>query len=318
MPKSICSDRLWHFWFTLWTHVRWLNLALQVDGKWEVLCNITGNYQRRRVHTLPCAAMQPSGPPAPKKQVVAAGSVSATYCNVTGVEQRWVLSPVSTAVSSSSDGGAVAYTIRSADRKLCLGFAANTSAYGGYGNSVVAQPCGASSTTWLWTEAVGGSVLKLAKPHSTCSGVPGADKDCECAHPVVCTACHGTEVYTPPTSVELISCSNASHMHWSSLQVNDGRSQKGDAGVMLMTGGLCLQAPASQNVTYADADDLAPAQQRVQAKTLLELAAEAAPAPKVGKVRVTVTATNGIADARINEIRLYDAEGVRPFPAKQV
>ena len=104
-------------------------------------------------------------------------------------------------------------------------------------------------------------------------------------------------------------------MHWSSLQVNDG-SLKGDAGVMLMTGGLCLQGPASQHATYAGADEPAAPQQRVQPKTLLELAAEAAPAPRVDKVRVTVTATNGIGDARINEIRLYDVEGVRPFPTK--
>ena len=42
----------------------------------------------------------------------------------------------------------------------------------------------------------------------------------------------------------------------------------------------------------------------------------AAPVPAVSKIRVTVTATNGIADARINEVRLYDAAGVISFPSK--
>ena len=52
----------------------------------------------------------------------------------------------------------------------------------------------------------------------------------------------------------------------------------------------------------------------MQAKTARDVAAELAPVAAVSKVRVTVTATNGVADARINEIRLYDAGGVAPFP----
>ena len=107
-------------------------------------------------------------------------------------------------------------TIRSADGELCLGFDANTSAYGGYGNSVVARPCKhITPTDWRWSGAIGGSLLQLAHPHEPCSGSPGIDQPCSCAHPVVCTACHGTEVYTPPTSVELIRCQNGSHMMWS-------------------------------------------------------------------------------------------------------
>ena len=97
-------------------------------------------------------------------------------------------------------------------------------------------------------------------------------------------------------------------MHWSSLSVNDGRAA--DRSVMLMTGGLCLQGPPDQKEV---GHEPAPAQ-RVQAKNAQDVAAEAAAVPAVTAVRVTVTATNGIADARINEIRLYDAEGVAPFP----
>ena len=33
------------------------------------------------------------------------------------------------------------------------------------------------------------------------------------------------------------------------------------------------------------------------------------------KVRVTVTATNGLANAHVVEVRLYGADGVAPFPA---
>jgi hypothetical protein len=106
-------------------------------------------------------------------------------------------------------------SIRSADETLCLGFDANTSAYGGHGNSVVARSCKQSAVTnWRWSGAVGGSLLQLAHTHELCSGSPGGEP-CSCVHPVVCTACHGTEVYTPPTSVELIRCQNGSHMLWS-------------------------------------------------------------------------------------------------------
>lgn len=84
---------------------------------------------------------------------------------------------------------------------------------------------------------------------------------------------------------------------------------------MLMAGGLCLQAPADQHAVYETTPAPAPPQ-RVQAKSAGDLAAEAAPVPALSKVRVVVTATNGIVDARINEIRLYDAEGVLPFPKR--
>jgi hypothetical protein len=73
---------------------------------------------------------------------------------------------------------------------------------------------------------------------------------------------------------------------------------------MLVVGGLCLHAPADQEPVYEAAHVPAPPQ-RVQGKSAEDLAMEvAAPVPAVSKIRVTVTATNGIADARINEVRL--------------
>lgn len=112
-------------------------------------------------------------------------------------------------------------------------------------------------------------------------------------------------------------------MDWSSLAVNDGHDSS--SGVLLMTGGLCLdQGAESSDASFqtiatgrkgGHGSALPP--QRVQAKSDADRAAEAAPGPIVTRVRVVVTGTNGIADARINEIRLYDADGVKPFP-KQV
>ena len=241
-----------------------------------------------------------------------------------------------------------AVEIRSADSKLCLGFDANTSAYGGKGNSVVARPCvgqngdrisnrsnrsnrsddgGGGVTTWKWAEEVGGSFLRTSIPHPSCSGFPGQAASCECAHPVECTACHGADEYTPPTSVELTTCEEGSHMDWSSLAVNDGKGGgaggSSSGGVLLMTGGLCLQGPGDEGINTAKENagpgrngPLRQRQQRVQAKSAADVAAEAAPAPLITKVRVAVTATNGIADARILEIRLYDADGVAPFPKR--
>lgn len=308
-------------------------------GSWQVLCNVTGNYQRRRVHTLPCPEQPPSPNPGPPvKPIVAPGSVLATTCNVTSPLQRWLLTPAGQDPGGGSGGGRRGsggiFTVQSVNKMLCLGFDDNTSAYGGRGNSVVARPCASGSIAWNWTEAVGGSFLQTRMPHPSCSGFPGQAVSCECVHPVECTACHGADVYTPPTAVELTTCDAGSHMDWSSLAVNDGRGGPAgggggsSAGVLLMTGGLCLEAPQSSYDTVTAAAKGAPQgggggggrgpapPQRVQAKSDADRAAEAAPAPVVTKVRVTVTGTNGIADARINEIRLYDADGVKPFPTQ--
>lgn len=97
----------------------------------------------------------------------------------------------------------------------------------------------------------------------------------------------------------------------SSLSVNDGASAA--AGVLLMTGGLCLQGPADQRIGYESVPTPAPLQ-RVQAPNGDDLAATVAPAPRVQKLRVLVTATNGVKQARINEIRVYDSDGLAPFP----
>ena len=40
------------------------------------------------------------------------------------------------------------------------------------------------------------------------------------------------------------------------------------------------------------------------------------PFEKVEEIVVNVTATNGIANAHIFEIRVYDVDGVEPFPQK--
>lgn len=106
--------------------VRDYTIEGEVDGQWRVLCNVTGNYQRRRVHTLPCPTPTPSPlPPPPAKPVVAAGSVSATNCDVSDPAQRWAVAP-------AAGHGAGVVSIRSgtgsAARSLCLSYDANTSA----------------------------------------------------------------------------------------------------------------------------------------------------------------------------------------------
>ncbi len=282
-----------------------------IDGRWQLLCNISNNYQRRRTHALPCPAHPVPSPSTPSQPAVANGSVTATTCNTSSSAQRWVLDTVASKVGSQTDHDdtQLPIVIRDAQRKLCLTFDANVSAYGGRGPSVVARPCDSPPTRWQWAEAVGGSFLRAV---TTIQGPLAAAATC--AHPVACTACHGAEAYKPPTSVELQACSPGSHMRWSSLRVNDGQQHSSD-DVMLMVGGLCLEGPTPR--PPVEPHFTPPMlQQRVRPKTAEEYAAEAAPAPVVTKVRVTVTATNGIADAHINEIRLYDAEGMSSFPRK--
>jgi hypothetical protein len=182
-----------------------------INGEWKVLCNVTDNYQRRRVHTLPCVDPTPRPtPPSPPNPVVAAGSVAATMCNVSDLKQRWLISPVTEGYKIYQNAG----------RKVpvCLGYDVNISAYGGHGNSIVARPCAAGTTAttdnncnnnaeslsvWHFNESVSGSLIKISVPHNSCSGyAPNLNKSCECVHPVACTACHGADTYAPPTSVE--------------------------------------------------------------------------------------------------------------------
>ena len=282
-------------------------------GEWRLLCNVSGNYQRRRVHALPCPAPPGPGPapipPAPPPAVIAPGAVEATLCNPTSTEQKW---------SIEADGTVRAHS--GAGHELCLSYSSTYAGFGGHGQAVVALPCTHNSTKWEWTQ---GSFLKVARPANdplTCLKKLGPSvTHCQCVHAVGCAACHttttGGSAYVPPTSVELYTCeASATHILWSKLILDaSGPSSKGAAG-LLMADGLCLAV--SRNSTklakVPAAAAMAPTQ-RVQMKPPVS---SVAPAKSVSAVRVVVTATNGIEEARINEVRLYDAAGAAPFPAK--
>lgn len=150
---------------------------------------------------------------------------------------------------------------------------------------------------------------------------------CSCVHAVSCAACHNTgtgdDTYIPPTAVELVSCADedVSHIKWQQLFVGGGSSNAG----MLMTDGLCLDATspsadASSATTAVNAAASttmsATTRQRVQLKTLPAADDSTEGSGMVSEVRITVTATNGIDAAHINEIRLYGKDGLAPFPSK--
>jgi hypothetical protein len=135
-------------------------------------------------------------------------------------------------------------------------------------------------------------------------------------------------VYIPPTAVELADCtSQEEHMTWLQLSVQGG---PGSAG-MLMSGGLCLGlAGATGDSALAAVGLAAPPSGLVAKSTPTPASRLVRPAPPaVGgpsrvsqdldaltDVRVTVTATNGLASAIINEVRLYAADGIHSFPTK--
>lgn len=285
-------------------------------GEWQLLCNVSGNYQRRRVHTLPCPA--PSGPapipPAPPPAVIAPGAVEATLCNPTSTEQKW---------SIEGDGTVRAHNV--AGHELCLSYSSSTAGFGGHGQAVIALPCTANSTKWEWAASSQGSFLKVARPANeplTCLKKLGpTTQHCECVHAVGCAACHttttGGSAYIPPTSVELYTCTEAAtHILWSKLILDAGPSPKGATSGLLMADGLCL-AVSQKSTKLANVPAAAAAMaptQRVQMKP--PALSSIAPAKSVSAVRVVVTGTNGIEEARINEVRLYDSAGLAPFPAK--
>ena len=124
------------------------------SGQWITLCNVSENYQRKRIHTLPCPIEPPGPPPAPAPQTVAVGAVQANICRgMNAPEQMWTINTTSGELSTSDGRGG----------KLCLGFDETMLAFGGDGKAVVARPCGAeNSTKWTLKEAPGGpSFAKL-------------------------------------------------------------------------------------------------------------------------------------------------------------
>lgn len=263
-------------------------------GDWVLLCNVTGNYQRRRVHRLPCTPIHPpqawppinsgggSGPPAPPAGGPP-GSVQVQVCNPDRTGQRWLPDPTSglirlwqsSARASTGDGG------------VCLGVNTTASAAGGHGNAVVAAPCtgrlqtGGLQMQWVYERNQTNTTLRLASPVA-CSNWSG---ECGCAKPVVPSG-----VAVPGEAVEVWPCTDAAENHrFTFLALGDGHED----GVLLATNGLCVESDAGA------LDGEAPPPVRESPLTAL---------------RVNVTATNGDPDARIAEIRVYGADGLAPFP----
>ena len=88
---------------------------------------------------------------------------------------------------------------------------------------------------------------------------------------------------------------------------------------MLMSQGLCLGLPAPTTESSAGTQvqplSLSPAWTVVRPSNDYDSRhLDRDSAAPLFEVRVTVSATNGIAFAVVNEVRLYDQQGERPFP----
>jgi hypothetical protein len=91
-------------------------------------------------------------------------------------------------------------------------------------------------------------------------------------------------------------------------------------------GGLCLEAPRNENKRKEEEEEATSAmrpqppmnQRVVRALTNEEqaVALTVRNVPTISDLRVSVTATNGVPTARINEIRAYTADGVGTFPSR--
>ena len=133
----------------------------------------------------------------------------------------------------------------------------------------------------------------------------------------------GGDKYYAGTAVELAVCDDTTGGHteyteWQQLSVIGGTANTG----MLMSGGLCLAAPMGMQPSskrmmseVVPPPILGPRLNNRQAATRRHFGAARA-LGTLTEVRVTVTATNGLPNAHILEVRLYGEEGVTPFPVK--
>jgi hypothetical protein len=149
----------------------------------------------------------------------------------------------------------------------------------------------------------------------TCQGAgpaPGRAR-CSCVHAVPCAACHSDE-YFPGTSVELSDCAaGVTHIRWRWLEISGGDS----GAAMLMSEGLCLGLPpAPAESVDAAGGSVWSGPAAVRPSNALHPTVDRAPSTPLSSIRVTVSATNGVAFAVVNEVRLYDQLGEQPFPVQ--
>jgi hypothetical protein len=148
-------------------------------GPWLPLCSVSGNYQRRRVHTLPCAPGPAPGPPGPTPgppPAIASGALIADLCSASA-GQLWSLDAVTGVVSTTDETA----------EKLCLGYDdRNISAFGGAGLAVVARPCGSGSGAISWMLRAGnstdGAVLVETTHPAPCLSDSGGSAVCDASH----------------------------------------------------------------------------------------------------------------------------------------
>jgi hypothetical protein len=173
-----------------------------------------------------------------------------------------------------------------AGSQLCLGYDNTSAAHLGHGQALMVMPCAVAPQWLLNSTHPQGTPLQLPKP------VPCVDYtgDCQCAKLVA-----PGHIATPNAALELWSCADVTDDGvWSYLRFDDANNEG-----MLSALGLCLdQQQPDLNARYADV------RHRRDAPLM------------TSDVRINVTATNGIDNAHIMEVRLYDEEGMRPFPSK--
>eukprot|EP00055_Hartaetosiga_balthica_P016522 m.105045 g.105045 ORF g.105045 m.105045 type:complete len:884 (+) comp9122_c0_seq3:1257-3908(+) len=245
---------------------------------WVALCNVTGNFQRLRVHDVPCNPIHPAhdwpplhpgsspSPSPPPPSPSSPAKARASLCDPSSASQQWFVNTLGQVESIGSPN-------------YCLAYLNNTAAQGGHGQAVTILPC-AQSPRWMFDgKKDNGSFIALPNK------IPcfNYDGDCQCAKVVM--------PYNTGAAVELWSCDDLdSFGWWQYLQFEDDAVHG-----LLSTGNLCLDAQQPSSSQFLKLD-LIP--------------------PLFSAVRVTVTATNGIDNAHINEIRVYGEDGKQPFPSQ--
>jgi hypothetical protein len=264
---------------------------LDAHQNWNLAVSVTGNFQRRRIHNIESSTVMVHQK---RLSVTPAPELSPT------VHPAYASAPIGVRVNTcaSSSASAQQWLLRSDNRlslesnqSLCLTVNPEVPAVGGNGPAVYVDLCGGQGQVWSFPSQSSFNFGGISSSSSyKCLNSYSGDV-CTCLNSVQ----PGSSV-NPLAAIEL----------WSCTENQFGQIWSYDAATRLLALSISNFYPYTPLCLEAFYN-LPPPPPPPTPQPL-------GPGPFFA-LRVNVTATNGIPVAHINEIRVYDQDGLSLFPA---